>query len=190
MSSLKEALLSGYEGKGNSVPAQTPGPNLGPPLANLGPSPGIRQSPGLGPSPGPAPNYPGNSSPFLGMPEVRERGSPLTPNVGLTSSTTHMASPAGLIGSGDGGGDSPLLPSQQTPPTDTQKNSFDGPNPPVPINRQPSPFEVDKILGFKENDTQNGKKVSPVDKVSQVDSPASSVGSPRSRKVRIIVRIE
>ncbi len=187
MSSLKEALLSGsqiYEGKGNSVPAQTPGSNLGPPPANLGPSPGIRQSPGLGPSPGPAPNYPGNSSPFLGMPEVRERGSPLTPNVGLTSGTTHIPSPVGLIGSG--GGDSPRLPSQQTPPTDPQKNSFDGPNPPLPINRQPSPFEVDKILGFKENDTQNGKKVSPVDKaLSQVDSPGSSVGggSPRSRKV-------
>ena len=211
MSSLKEALLSGSqlynEGKPNSAPSQqqTPGPSLGPP-SNLGPSPGIGhspglgQSPGMGPSPGPVGgvNYPGNSSPFLGMSDVRERVSPMPPNVGSLSTgptatqTPRMSSPAGLMGvaTTEGGGDSPLL-SQPTPPTEphTEKNSFDGGNSatnlPPAVNRQPSPFEVDSILGLKGSDASNGKNISPVNN-EHIGSPASSIGgggSPRSRKV-------
>ena len=195
VSSLKEALLSGSqlynEGKTNSP--HPPGSTIG----NLGPSPGIVRSPGLGtspglgPSPGPV-NYPGNSSPFLGMPEVRDRLSPMTPNMGIPPGQTQpprLSSPAGLIGVGSTeSGDSTLLappPQQRTPPIEnrTIKSSFENKNSPS-VNRQPSPFEMDTILGLKENETQNGKMSSPINN-EQVNSPVSSIGggSPRLRKV-------
>ncbi len=198
VSSLKEALLSGSqiynEGKTNS--SLPPGPGLGP-GSNVGPSPGMVRSPVLGTSPGIGPSpvpvsrvsYPGNSSPFLGISDVRDRLSPMTPSMVIPpgqAQTPRLSSPVGIIEPND----SSLLappPQQPTPPIENRavKSPFDNINSST-VTRQPSPFEMDSILGgLKENEPRNGKTVSPINNNDQINSPVSSIGgsSPRLRKV-------
>ena len=192
VSSLKEALMSGSQQLYNESKA---GSSSGP---GLGPSPG----PGSGTGPGPmgGVNFPMNSS-YLGVSEMRDRASPMTPNMvptpGPPAQTPHMTTPTGIVGVGGPDGGSPLVPppSHPVPVVNAEdgnlKNSFDGNT--QPINRQPSPFEMDKILGgLKDNEIQNGtcKTDSPVSESVKPISPASvGGGSPRSRKVSFVMFI-